>query len=77
MSLREDDKRSQIIVASSEMKAAIAKNQEQLERGLPIAEFMPIEMPVCRALEGVWEDKVHQDAFGIGDRIGLKTFGRW
>jgi len=30
---------------------------------------------VCRAPQGVWEDKVHQDAFGIGDRIGLKTFG--
>ena len=30
---------------------------------------------VGRAPQGVWEDKVHQDAFGIGDRIGLKTFG--
>ena len=30
---------------------------------------------VGRAPQGVWEDKVHQDAFGIGNRIGLKTFG--
>ena len=27
------------------------------------------------APQGVGEDKVHQDAFGIGNRIGLKTFG--
>lgn len=43
-----EDKGSQIIIASSEMEAAIAKNQEEFERGLPgrrITEFLPVEMP--------------------------------
>jgi len=32
------------------------------------------EICVCRAAQRMWEDKVHQDAFGIRDRVGLKTF---
>ena len=32
------------------------------------------EICVCGAAQGMWEDKMHQDAFGIGDRVGLKTF---
>ena len=47
VSLRED-KGSQIIIASSEMEAAITKNQEQFKRGLPgrrISELLPVEMP--------------------------------
>jgi len=27
------------------------------------------------APQGVWEDKVHQYAFGIGNGLGLETFG--
>ena len=33
------------------------------------------EVGIWRAPQGMWEDKVHQDAFGVGDGIGLKTFG--
>ena len=33
------------------------------------------EVGICRAPQGMWEDKVHQDAFGVRDGIGLKTFG--
>ena len=44
-SLRKD-KGSQIVNPSSEMEATITEDQEQLKRTrLPIAEFMPIEMP--------------------------------
>ena len=32
------------------------------------------EICVCRAAQGMWENKVHQDAFGVGDWVGLKTF---
>ena len=32
------------------------------------------EICVCGAAQRMWEDKVHQDAFGIRDRVGLKTF---
>ena len=33
------------------------------------------EIGICRAPQGVREDKVHQDAFSVRDRVGLKTFG--
>ena len=33
------------------------------------------EIGVCQAAQGVREDKVHQDAFSVRDRVGLKTFG--
>jgi len=54
--LREDEG-SQIVIAGSEMEATITKNQEQLKRGLPIAEFMPVEMP-CRQFPMIWLRKI-------------------
>jgi len=44
------DKGGQIVDTSSEVEATITENEEQLKRTrVPIAEFMPIEMP-CRQL---------------------------